>query len=304
MPTDDDIDERIDALYAGPPDGFTAARTELVRELRAAGEREEAERVQGLRRPTRIAAELNRLAREEPEAMAAAIAAEEALEAAQAAVLDGSGSAAELGVAAAAEGEAVATLTPDPEVRAAMRLAARSSDARDDLRRGRLSRDPAPDPGAGLFGGGQVVSLRRAPASGRVSAPAPEAPAGDELAAARERWELARRSSAAATAEAARETTRSRAADREEAKAAAREERAATRAVAEATRRAERAEADRNRAAAAVTDLRSELEAAEGRLAEREAAAAAAADAVAEAEADLRGATERREAAEARLRGS
>ena len=45
---------------------FTKARDGLVKELRAAGLRSEADAVRALRRPSRLAAELNRLAREDP----------------------------------------------------------------------------------------------------------------------------------------------------------------------------------------------------------------------------------------------
>ena len=152
----DDLDQRIDALYAGSPSDFTAGRDALAKDLRAAGERDEADRVRRLRRPTKIAAELNRLAREEPGGMAAAIDAEGALEAAQRGVLEGTGSADELRDAERREADAVAALSADPAIRAALRLAARSADARDDLRRGRISQDPEADPAAGLFGMGPV----------------------------------------------------------------------------------------------------------------------------------------------------
>ena len=99
---------RVDRLRAGrhPVTRWTTSRTgstplrrtarrvhpgrdALVKELRAAGDRGAADRVAALRRPTKLAAELNWLAREEPDALAAAIAAEEALAEAQRAMLDG-----------------------------------------------------------------------------------------------------------------------------------------------------------------------------------------------------------------------
>jgi hypothetical protein len=56
-----------DELFDVPPSEFVAARTALVRELKAAGERGQADQVAALRRPTRSAWALNRVARHEPE---------------------------------------------------------------------------------------------------------------------------------------------------------------------------------------------------------------------------------------------
>lgn len=60
-------DDRIDALYAEPPDGFVAARDALARELKGAGDREAAERVRRLRRPTVAAWAVNQVARRHPD---------------------------------------------------------------------------------------------------------------------------------------------------------------------------------------------------------------------------------------------
>src|SRR3954467_10186383 len=131
----DDLDARLDALYAGPPGEFIATRNALAKELKAAGEADEAARVGGLRRPTKLAAELNRLARERPGEMAALLDAEEALADAQSALLEGKGDATALGGAVAAGGAPVAALATDPAVAAALRAAARREGERDDLRR-------------------------------------------------------------------------------------------------------------------------------------------------------------------------
>ncbi len=56
-------DDRIDALYAGSLDAFVAARDQLARELRAAGDRESAEAVKQLRKPSRPAFALNQTVR-------------------------------------------------------------------------------------------------------------------------------------------------------------------------------------------------------------------------------------------------
>ena len=62
--TGQELDEIVRELYVLPPTNFVAARNELVRQARAAGSREVAERLQHLRRPTRSAWLVNLLARD------------------------------------------------------------------------------------------------------------------------------------------------------------------------------------------------------------------------------------------------
>ena len=62
--TGQELDEIVRELYVLPPADFIAARNELVRQARAAGSREIAERLQHLRRPTRSAWLVNLLARD------------------------------------------------------------------------------------------------------------------------------------------------------------------------------------------------------------------------------------------------
>jgi hypothetical protein len=277
----DDLEARLDALFAGPPGEFVAGRTALAKELRDAGEREEAERVAALRRPTKLAAELNRLAREEADALAAAIAAEEALAEAQAAMLGGRSSADELTAAAQAEAEAIAALSDDVAVRAAIRAAARRDDEREELRRGRLTHEPEPDLGAGLLGG-QPPPPRPAPARARraraAAEPAAEPGAVDELAARRARKAEADRESALAEA-------------RELARVAADNESRARERLGEARRRREEAERARDEAEAEATRLRAALADAERASAGRGEEAREAADA------EVRAAAEAQEAA-------
>jgi hypothetical protein len=59
-----ELDDIVRGLYVLPPADFVAARNELVRQARAAGSREVAERLQQLRRPTRSAWLVNLLARD------------------------------------------------------------------------------------------------------------------------------------------------------------------------------------------------------------------------------------------------
>lgn len=63
-------EERVDALFAVPPDEFVGARDALARDLRKAGAREEAVRVGALRRPTLAAWAVNQAVRSEQEALA------------------------------------------------------------------------------------------------------------------------------------------------------------------------------------------------------------------------------------------
>jgi hypothetical protein len=60
-----DLESELDRLYALDPGEFVAERDRLARELRDSGEREEAEQVKGLRKPTVSAATINQLARQE-----------------------------------------------------------------------------------------------------------------------------------------------------------------------------------------------------------------------------------------------
>jgi hypothetical protein len=59
------LEEELDGLYALEPGEFIAERDRLARELRAAGEREQAEQVKSLRKPTVAAWTINQLTRRE-----------------------------------------------------------------------------------------------------------------------------------------------------------------------------------------------------------------------------------------------
>lgn len=62
----DDLTEPISAVYRGPLEEFVARRDALVKELRGADRRDEAQRVKGLRKPTRTAWALDAAAHAEP----------------------------------------------------------------------------------------------------------------------------------------------------------------------------------------------------------------------------------------------
>jgi len=61
-----ELETAIDALYAGDPNGFTAARKRLAADLRTAGRRDDARAVASLRRPTRAAWAIDHLLLQEP----------------------------------------------------------------------------------------------------------------------------------------------------------------------------------------------------------------------------------------------
>jgi hypothetical protein len=282
----DDLEARVDALYAGAPGDFTAARDALARELRAAGEREQADRVRALRRPSKLAAELNRLVREDAGRADALIAAEEALAATQARVVAGEAGAGDLREAEAAEAAAVGAFPGGPALHAALRFAARSPARREELRAGRLSQDPVPDAGEdALFAFGAGAAL-----------PRPATPPADEVAARRARRQPEQppppdpeREARAAEALAAIESARAR--EREALDAAA----AAADRVGAADEERARREAERDR-------LRDELAAAEEALAAAEEAAGQAREAAAAARAAADAAGRARREAEATAR--
>jgi hypothetical protein len=61
------IEDEVDALYDLRPGEFVAARDALARQVRRGGDREQAERIKALQRPSAAAWAVNQLARREPE---------------------------------------------------------------------------------------------------------------------------------------------------------------------------------------------------------------------------------------------
>lgn len=84
-------DEELDRLYALPLEEFTRARDGRARELRKEGEREAADEVKALAKPSLPAWAVNQLARKEPMQMRALTTAGERLQKAQAELLEGGG---------------------------------------------------------------------------------------------------------------------------------------------------------------------------------------------------------------------
>lgn len=110
------LEERLDELYREHPGEFVAGRDLLVKELRAAGEHEEAERVKKLRRPSAAAWLLNRVAHEAPAQLQELAEAGGQLEDAQRRALEGEdGATAEWRDAAAREREATTAVVEAAE---------------------------------------------------------------------------------------------------------------------------------------------------------------------------------------------
>jgi hypothetical protein len=86
-----DLQRAIDDLYVRTPEEFTAARDELAKDLKAGGDAEGATAVRALRKPVRTAWAINRLVREDRDAVQELIAAGERLRAAQRRALSGGG---------------------------------------------------------------------------------------------------------------------------------------------------------------------------------------------------------------------
>jgi hypothetical protein len=84
-----DVGERVDELYRGDPDLFTAARNELAAGLKAEGRDGEASEVRSLRKPTVAAWAVNRLVRDAAGELGDLLEAGERLRAAQRGVMSG-----------------------------------------------------------------------------------------------------------------------------------------------------------------------------------------------------------------------
>jgi hypothetical protein len=134
------VDEITDRLYSLPPEEFTPARNEAERQLRQAGEREQADQVKALRKPSASAGAVNRLVRSHRTHVEAFLDAAVRLRDAQFA---GKG---DLGAAAQAERAALEELVDlgGESVRASLQAAAVDDEIARDLLAARLVREPEP----------------------------------------------------------------------------------------------------------------------------------------------------------------
>jgi hypothetical protein len=179
----DPIEQAADELYGLPPGDFTRARDERAKRLRGKGEREAANAVKALRRPTVAAWALNQLSRRRKKDLDTLLSAGEDLRAAQEELLGG-GDRSGFQDAASRERALVARLAADTatmateagergaglleKVAETLHAAALDEETADELRRGRLVRERE---AIGGFG-----AMAEARAEGRTAPPSPGTP--------------------------------------------------------------------------------------------------------------------------------
>jgi hypothetical protein len=269
-----ELDSEIDKLYGVPLDEFVHDRDELAKRLRRDGEREAAEQVKKLRKPSAGAWALNQAVRRRRKETDALLAAGERLRAAHESLMSG-GDQAELreamreerGLASALAdcAEAIASETGKSgpalreRVRSTLHAAAVDEEAREELAKGRFVREREAV-GLGPFGAGAVAPpVKARPKRQRASTKTTtRGPRRDASAAGRGKG-----------------AGREKAAEREQAAERERQER-----IAEAERTVEEAQAALEEAEATHAGAASELQAAREAVgaaedAEREARAVA-----------------------------
>ncbi len=172
-----DLESAAGLLYGADPDAFVAARDQLVKALRASGRRELAGEVKALRRPTVIAAELNRVLRASPADREALITAAEALAEGQRRLL--AGDAVDLAGLQAAHRAAVAALADGAqrhqgEVHAALEAASVDEALHAQLHRATFAQEPTPTRGFDLLAAaGLALPASRPPRPPRTARSSP-----------------------------------------------------------------------------------------------------------------------------------
>jgi hypothetical protein len=194
----DSLSQAAEDLYALPPAAFTAARDELARQARSAGQRDDAALIKKLTRPTVSAWLVNQLVRSVPEPMSALYELGAALLAAQQELAGD-----RLRELSVQRRHVIAELMPEAsrlaasagvpvsgsaldEVRATLEAALADPGARDAVQSGQLTRalsyaglgevdlsaalavTPASRPGAARSAGGQRPAASQRPAGGRT----------------------------------------------------------------------------------------------------------------------------------------
>ncbi len=273
IPTD--LDTRLDGLFALDPSEFIAARDSEAKELRAAGQGDDAAVVKALKRPTVAAWALNQVVRAQPDAIDEFLSLSDELRAEQEAALSGDATKfrrlldrrreLERGLVNAAVDLLAESSSNAEQSRAELTgtlgAAAVDDDVAELVRRGRLERVVAAPSGFDLLAG---LALPPAPkpdrptkrSSAKAAAPLPV----DELAVKRKSAEAAREK-ARADAERA-ERIEIAASARQQAKAAADEARKEVRRLetdlARARRTADRADAELDQAEDAERQARAD----------------------------------------------
>lgn len=201
------VEETADELYALPLAEFTRTRDERAKALRKAGDRDEADAVKALRKPTVAAWALNQLARRRPKEVKGLVAAGEDLRAAQEELLAGgdrrafqSAAATERDQVAKLAREAVELAAEDGErgspaltekIAATLHAAALDEETAEELRAGRLVRERE------AIGGFGAISAEAPPRSRGAPAKRSEPPKGRTTAAAKQAGRRAPRAKAA-----------------------------------------------------------------------------------------------------------
>jgi hypothetical protein len=250
------VRQAAEELYGLPPGEFTSARDARAKELRKEGEREAADAVKGLRKPTVAAWALNQLARGRPKDLERLLSAGEELRAAQEELLAG-GERAAFQEAASSERELVAQLSADAATLASeaghrsgglqeklagtLHAAALDEETAEELRAGRLTRERD---AIGGFGEMAAAPTGRAARPARSKESAPQDARGRGSARGKAAAKRARSKGAAPDKAADDARRRQRlAAARTDERHAQRELDAATRALEHAQERAAAAEA-------------------------------------------------------------
>jgi hypothetical protein len=152
-------EDPIDQLYGADLGDFVTTRTALAKQLRADGDRDAAEAVKKLAKPTRAAWAVNRLRRDRPEEVRALVDAGEALAGAQEQLLEGAEPGVLRGAAEAARRlvDALADEAPvdgpaRDKVRATLHAATVDEDVRKEVAAGRVVREHTASGFGGLDG--------------------------------------------------------------------------------------------------------------------------------------------------------
>jgi hypothetical protein len=206
----DAVDRAADELYGEPLDEFIGRRDALAKELRAGGDRAAADAVKRLPKPTAPAWAINRLAREQPDDVAALLRAGEDLRNVQEWLLRREADPSDLRGAVESERAAVGRLVnraadllteagraPRGDVLErigeTLHAAAADPDVREDVKRGRVVRDRAavglgptvPAGAARRAGGRKRATSAEETEAGAPAPPKPSAAAREALRAAR-----------------------------------------------------------------------------------------------------------------------
>jgi len=208
-----ELEAELDALYALPPADFTAARNDLARRLKQAGQDDASTRVKTLRKPTTPLWAVNQLTRGNPKGVEALIAASERLRTAQEEALR-SGESTALRDATAMERKVLRELTQQADellraaghgsagerIAATLRAAALAPEGQELLRRGRLSEE-LESAGFGAFAGMELPAGSPKP---KVASPSERRQREERARKLRERATKLRREATEAEREAAK----------------------------------------------------------------------------------------------------